>query len=73
MDIREYFKEAVAEAKRPSSERGGIFHSCSISEGWFTSKHGHYRHLTDTYIDNLPEDKLKQELALFIAYCYRQR
>lgn len=73
MDIREYFKEAIAEAKKPSKERGAIIYSCSIpAQRWF-GKDGIYRFLTDEYIDAMPEDELKLKLATFIANCYRQR
>lgn len=79
MDVREYFKEVVAEAVGKAlrtivcDARTGIFVCCNIPREWF-SRNGKYRRLLDpAYIDGLEEDALKQELAWFIVDCYRQR
>ena len=70
--LRAFFKEAVAEAKKPSVERGAIFHCCAISPSWFEKK-GDLAYLTDEYIDNLKLDEVKQRLPLFIMRMYQQR
>lgn len=76
--VRQMFKDIVAEAKRPAAERGEMLHSCSIPGDWFIDKgkrkgQGTYDRLTEDYIDKLPLDKCRFEMALFIANCYRQR
>lgn len=74
--IYQFFKDVVAEAKRPSDQRGisvgGVLHSCSIPDGWFGKK-GTKLYLTDQYINSLKVDECRVQLALFIQACYQQR
>lgn len=76
--VRQFFKDVIAEAKRPWQQRGeqagGVIHSCSIPTDWFNAKkRGVYASYTDEFIDQLPLQECKFRLALFIANCYRQR
>lgn len=78
MSLRAYFKEAIAEAKKPSSERGAIFHCCGIDPSWFEPRQGRkaegrLAHMNDDWVDDLSESELKLQLALFIMNMYRQR
>ena len=71
--VRQFFKDVVAEAKLPSSQRGhttptGVLHSCSISP-----THPSLKLYTDQYIDSLSPIDCKRHLTLFLVYCYRQK
>lgn len=72
IDIREYFLEAIAEAKKPHSERGAILHCCAIPSDWFNGKHPKKANLEEE-VKKMSEDELKLQLALFLMSCYMQR
>jgi hypothetical protein len=70
MDIREYFKELVFDAKHRTE--GTIISKGSQHSSEFTNK-GKYFYLTDEYIDNCPIGVLKDEIIRFTYKCFVQR
>lgn len=75
MDLREFFKKIVREAKGPRHEATTIIRCGSHSDSWFktTGKHpGQYAHLTDEYIDKMPLDMLQDAVLAFTMNCFRQ-
>lgn len=74
MDIREYFKELVSQAKAdiPYEAERPLIQYGSQRKSWFVGK-GKYAYLTDSYIDECKIEDLKEKLVLFIKDCFKQR
>lgn len=80
MDTRDLFKQLVCDAMLEGTERE---HAQTVlgthgsqRPDYFTKKGKHvgkWSHLTDEYIDSLPEKKLNDELIIFIYSCFQQR
>lgn len=71
MNIRDYLKELVKDAKGETKE--DVLISCGTQKGSDFIYKGKFAYLTDTYIDTMPIQAVKNDIILLVSHCFKQR